>query len=209
MPVLKHRRYDFFFAAIPFTDDVNQKGAASQTSFHRAIVYTSIDRETLARLLDLGFDLNSRDAEGRTILGCTVYAGSGWLCVKWILELAAEKLSDEMLNQIYDLARSTRLHWTVPQEVIAWIETHTPDRIEKIAVSEELTPSQFFDQPELIEFCHVISENDLQELDRLIKTVDVNAQGANGVTPLYWAYFAVTGRRLSYCSMPARIPIRS
>ncbi len=86
---LEHRRYDFFFAAVPFTDDINQKGAASQTSLHRAIVYTSIDRETLAKLLDLGFDLNAATLREVRSLVCTVYAGSGWLCVKWILELAS------------------------------------------------------------------------------------------------------------------------
>ncbi len=39
---LEHRRYDFFFAAVPYTDDVNQKGAAAQNFLHRAIVYTPL-----------------------------------------------------------------------------------------------------------------------------------------------------------------------
>ncbi len=107
---LEHRRYDFFFAAVPYTDDVNQKGAAAQNFLHRAIVYTPIDRDNLARLVDLRLDMNSRDSEGKTILVCATRSMKDWIKMQWILELAADRLSDEMLNRIYDEAEV--VDWT-------------------------------------------------------------------------------------------------
>ncbi len=186
--LLEHEQYDFFFAALPYTADVHQKGAVSQNLLHRAMVYTSIDRANLARLVELGFDLNARDARGKTVLDCTMPFGEGWERLQWLLELGADRFNDEMLNEIYD--KSRRSSAGTASMVAKWIEEHCLERIEKIAVMENLLPSDFFEQSEVIELCQAISENNFQDVERLIDVVDINTQGANGITPLFWAYFA-------------------
>ncbi len=110
--------------------------------------------------------------------------------MQWLLELRADRLSNALLNELYDEARIDDLFNYPTRTMAQWIEEHCSERIERLSVTEDLLPSQFFDQPEIIELCRAISDRNFQELERLIETVDVNTQGANGVTPLFWAYFA-------------------
>ncbi len=57
--LIEHSRYDFFYAAVPYTADVHQTGAGSQNFLFRAVVYTTMDRNDLARLVKLDLDLNA------------------------------------------------------------------------------------------------------------------------------------------------------
>lgn len=48
---------------------------------------------------------------------------------------------------------------------------------------------EYFDDPQIIEFCEAIERDDVAEVDRLIAAgVDVNALGKGNMTPLLWAY---------------------
>ncbi len=48
---------------------------------------------------------------------------------------------------------------------------------------------EYFEDPKVVDLCHAIEDDDLEEIERLIKAgANVNAQGRLNMTPLLWAY---------------------
>lgn len=52
-----------------------------------------------------------------------------------------------------------------------------------------LRAEEYFDDPQVLELCAAIEDNDINEMKRLIAAgVDINTIGNGGVTPLFWAF---------------------
>lgn len=75
-----------------------------------------------------------------------------------------------------------------------------------IPVTEQLKkswkPENFFDDPQVIKLCDAIFDSDVEEMKKLINAgADVNAKGACGMNPLYWAFHHTTDPRPFGCLM--------
>ena len=93
---------------------------------------------------------------------------------------------------------STTSLWDEGLETVVW---HNCIRTNQ-RLRDSWDPCNFFDDPQVIQLCDAIFRGDVDEMEALIEDgVDVNAKGAGGMNPLYWAFHLDTDPRPFSCLM--------
>lgn len=77
-----------------------------------------------------------------------------------------------------------------------WETKHWHNCFDGRRVRAEWKAEDFFDDPDVIKLCNAIWQSDIGMVKKLIESgVDVNAVGADGMNPLYWAFHMDTDPR--------------
>ncbi len=127
---LMHNKFDFFFAALDHTPNVNQTGCGNQSLLHTALRSGSIiSLESFRKIIGTGIDLNLRDYRGSLAAYTALFNCKPNHCLM-LLQEGIDRMDDSTIDDIVAEARGTPVSPCTMEsraELLAWIDEHIPD----------------------------------------------------------------------------------